>query len=233
MIKKIIFILFLLCNIAYSSNAIVTPTDQSLITSDITTNDASTSKHGFAPKGTVGTTQFWRQDWTLATPSGGSGNLLWDYSVSGAAITSIDTFIDGSLTLDGNTDHDYNFQFDYIYATTSTVQITLYINNDTTAAHYGGIDGLGNVISDAIIVNALSNTSPYGATIIGTVERRGDGFCVVSYSGYLVSAAVKYKVSSGFFIKTTTETNITRLKFNSNVASSMAIGTRVQIWKRL
>ncbi len=33
--------------------------------------NASTSTHGLAPKGTTGTTEFWRQDWTLAEPSGG------------------------------------------------------------------------------------------------------------------------------------------------------------------
>jgi hypothetical protein len=38
---------------------------------DNTDLDASTSKHGLAPKGTTGTTQYWRQDWTVATPSGG------------------------------------------------------------------------------------------------------------------------------------------------------------------
>lgn len=42
---------------------------------DNTTNDTTTSKHGFAPKGTVGTTQFWRQDWTLSTPAG-SGDVV-------------------------------------------------------------------------------------------------------------------------------------------------------------
>jgi len=39
-----------------------------------TTGNASTSAHGYAPMGTVGTTQFWRQDWTLATPS---ASIAW------------------------------------------------------------------------------------------------------------------------------------------------------------
>jgi hypothetical protein len=39
---------------------------------DNTDLNVSTSKHGLAPKGTAGTTQFWRQDWTLATPAGGA-----------------------------------------------------------------------------------------------------------------------------------------------------------------
>jgi len=45
-----------------------------LTLTNITTNNATTTAHGFAPKGTTGTTQFWRQDWTLATPSGGNSS---------------------------------------------------------------------------------------------------------------------------------------------------------------
>ncbi len=45
--------------------------EAALALTNITTNDVTTSAHGFAPKGTAGTTQFWRQDWTLAVPPGG------------------------------------------------------------------------------------------------------------------------------------------------------------------
>ena len=56
--------------------------EAALSTSDNTTANASTSKHGLAPKGTAGTSQFWRQDWTLATPAGGG-----DVSGPGVAVT--------------------------------------------------------------------------------------------------------------------------------------------------
>lgn len=41
---------------------------------DNTDLNVSTSKHGLAPKGTSGSTQFWRQDWTLA-PVGGAAAI--------------------------------------------------------------------------------------------------------------------------------------------------------------
>jgi hypothetical protein len=46
-------------------------TDANLSTSDITTNNVSTSKHGFAPKLPGNTTTFLRGDGTYATPAGG------------------------------------------------------------------------------------------------------------------------------------------------------------------
>jgi len=46
-------------------------TDANLTTSDITTNNVSTTKHGFAPKLPGNTTTFLRGDGTYATPAGG------------------------------------------------------------------------------------------------------------------------------------------------------------------
>jgi hypothetical protein len=50
-------------------------TDAKLSTSDITTNDVSTSKHGFAPKGDGSTTKFLNANGAYSTPAGGSGDL--------------------------------------------------------------------------------------------------------------------------------------------------------------
>lgn len=46
-------------------------TDANLSTSDITTNNVSTTKHGFAPKAPNDTTKFLRGDGTWAVPAGG------------------------------------------------------------------------------------------------------------------------------------------------------------------
>jgi hypothetical protein len=51
---------------------------------DTTDLNASTAKHGLAPKGTAGTAQFWRQDWTLAAPSGASVLVQKVYTQTGA-----------------------------------------------------------------------------------------------------------------------------------------------------
>lgn len=49
-----------------------TPSDANLVTSDITTNDVSITKHGFTPKAPNNTTTFLRGDATWATPAGGA-----------------------------------------------------------------------------------------------------------------------------------------------------------------
>jgi hypothetical protein len=64
--------------------------ESSLSITNVTTGNATTSAHGFAPAGTVGTTQFWRQDWTLATPVTGTtigGTNAAGYSVVGNGTT--------------------------------------------------------------------------------------------------------------------------------------------------
>ncbi len=67
-------------HLASTSNPHVT-TDVNLVTSDITTNNVSITKHGFAPKAPGGTTQFLRGDAAWAVPAGGGGsaNKEWSY----------------------------------------------------------------------------------------------------------------------------------------------------------
>lgn len=45
------------------------PTDATIVTSDITTNNATTVKHGWMPKGTGSTATFFRSDMTQAAPT--------------------------------------------------------------------------------------------------------------------------------------------------------------------
>ena len=58
--------------------------DSDLSLSDITTNDVSTSKHGFAPKAPNDTAKFLRGDGTWAVPAGGSSGI----AVGTTAVTS-------------------------------------------------------------------------------------------------------------------------------------------------
>lgn len=54
---------------------------------DITTNNVSTSKHGFAPKGDGTTTKFLNANGAYSTPSGGSTwSVLTDGVVAGPAL---------------------------------------------------------------------------------------------------------------------------------------------------
>lgn len=51
-------------------------TDASISTTDVTTNDVSSSKHGWAPKGDGTTTKFLNANGAYSTPTGGNHDLL-------------------------------------------------------------------------------------------------------------------------------------------------------------
>jgi hypothetical protein len=72
--------------------------EAALALTDVTTNNASTSAHGFMPKGTGSTTTFYRSDGTQATPSGG-GNV----SNSGTPTSGQLALWTGSTTIQGLT----------------------------------------------------------------------------------------------------------------------------------
>jgi len=52
-------------------------TGESLTLSDVTTNDVSTSKHGFAPKATGSTSNYLRADASYAAPAGGGEKIIY------------------------------------------------------------------------------------------------------------------------------------------------------------
>jgi hypothetical protein len=73
---------------AVVKSASITEAMQSL--SDNTTNDVSTTKHGYVPKAPNSVTQFLRGDGTWATPAG-SGDVVGPVSATDNAITRFDT----------------------------------------------------------------------------------------------------------------------------------------------
>lgn len=51
--------------------------DADLLTTDVTTNNVSTSKHGFAPKGDGDTSKFLNANGAYSVPPGGGGGIIW------------------------------------------------------------------------------------------------------------------------------------------------------------
>lgn len=143
-------------------NAAGAPTFATVVEADITlvdttTNNVTTSAHGFAPKGTAGTTQYWRQDWTLGTPSGAgdvtttgspaSGNLTkfsGSTSITNADLTGDVTTAGGvatTLANSGVTAGDYGeaiVTFDAKGRATAAVQNYLQYRDQQTANTQGG-----------------------------------------------------------------------------------------------
>ena len=76
-----------------------TISDATISTTDVTTNNASTSKHGFLPKLPGGTTTFLRADGAYATPSG-SGNVTGPGSAVSGNIATFNG-VTGTILQDG------------------------------------------------------------------------------------------------------------------------------------
>jgi len=115
---------------------------------DVTTGNATTSAHGLAPKGTVGTTSFWRQDWTLATPSGagdvtqaGQNNFSGSNSVlSGAIVQPVGTGKVIATGVNGGTNSFLNLSDSGGLQFASITNANLIFTNTTTSGqiiHYG------------------------------------------------------------------------------------------------
>jgi len=97
---------------------------------DITTNDVSATKHGFAPKFPNNTTTFLRGDGTYAAPTGsGVTSIATTSPISGGTITTT-----GTLSLLVNVDHAFTAS----QSITKTVGVTsadgLVLTNTTAAA---------------------------------------------------------------------------------------------------
>ncbi len=74
------------------ANPIIIPSDANLQTSDITTNNVSTSKHGFVPKAPNDTAKFLRGDATWDTPAGGGGLPAFTVSFNGNLYVSTSAY---------------------------------------------------------------------------------------------------------------------------------------------
>lgn len=80
-------------------------TDANITLTDITTNDVSTSKHGFAPKAPNDTSKFLRGDGTWAAPAGGPGSSMTIQEIDGSPTGTPATLkvTNGTLTDNGDT----------------------------------------------------------------------------------------------------------------------------------
>ena len=67
------------------------PTDATIVTTDVTTNDVSTSKHGWFPKLPAATGKYLKDDLTWGTPSGGAGDVVGPASAVGDHVVLFDS----------------------------------------------------------------------------------------------------------------------------------------------
>lgn len=169
-------------------------TEAMQVLADNTTNDVSTSAHGYVPKAPNDTTKYLRGDASWATVSAGSESYTHVYKTSDESTSSNNTLSDDSaLTCSFTSGHSYvfairalvrfdadaDFKFDVNFTgTTSLVNLLISDFQSTTSANgntmYRGANAFG---TDYVV--AQTGSAEFFAQIII------DGFCTVTGDGTL------------------------------------------------
>lgn len=125
-------------------------TDANIVTSDITTNNFSTTKHGFVPKGTnVG--NFLKDDGTWAAAGGGSGDVVGPASSVDNTLPRFDSTT-GKLIQGSGVVVDDSGNITGVVALTTTGALTVQSDTDATT-----ILGKSRIYSPATDVAAFSH----------------------------------------------------------------------------
>jgi hypothetical protein len=158
------------------------------------------------------------------------GGLIWEHTVSGGAVSSVQ-----SPTLDINSHRSYRLECEFKNATGSSSQLSLYLNNDQTAANYTRVvysnDGINPLTpttdNSAIIGNAAGNDYTHMET---KLVRGVDGWVSMIVEAVKdVATAMVHQTSA--IKKNATVTNVTRVDFVASVANSIADGSTFRIYR--
>lgn len=156
-------------------------------------------------------------------------SLLVEHEVTGSAVTSIDF-----TGLDINTHKSYRVEADLLNATGSTTTISLFINNDTTSTNYYRQAG---VFSGSSVSTSKSNTAVIGAilgsarcSIIGNILHQ-IGDYALGYFSYNKTSGATLELNVNDVAHTAVTANITQLTFSASVASSIAVGSKIRIYR--
>lgn len=158
-------------------------------------------------------------------------SLLAEYTVTGAARTTIDTLADMGITLDINTHKNYRVEIELINATASGADISCFVNGDTVLTDYyttyiqftTAVSG-GRLNSPRIAWLPPSSNSCY-TSVISLV-----GYPIFKTHGIQLptSSCVEDLFTTA---KTATVANITQLTFTSSVAGAIGIGSKIRIYR--
>lgn len=214
-------------------------TDANLSTSDITTNDVSTTKHGFVPKAPNDTSKYLRGDGTWATAG---GHTIQEEGSNLTSRTNLN-FVGAEITA---TDDAGNDQTDVTVTSLALpegvmkngrILVTVASNNLTLALKTVAganpsatdpirvvINGVERIISSALSVTANSGTSwmGLGAAELATIET--DLFAYLGYNATdgVVLGFSRYPDSSSYgeFSTTTTNEKYCKISTITNAAST-------------
>lgn len=159
-------------------------------------------------------------------------SLVWEKTISGAAVTSVTT--DGEVTLDGNAHGGYEFEYIIVNSAGISITVSMFYNNNQTSSDYQRTAlYIGPAITSGTANNALIDADgfPNGAALWGT------GDIIISPLG-IISARLRHFRSDNygmfyFHRKIATEGNLTRLDIVSSAASGIGINSRFRLWRRI
>lgn len=167
----------------------------------------------------------------LAALAGASGIAMTHVTtstVSGSAQTTVSI-----SSLDLAADECYEIHCKIDNATGSSASISLYYNADTTATNYyrQGVTNNNATLTGSRANDALIGTMDASEPVnfIFRIKRDGDGRArAMSQTNYGASASIK---SQRFDHVWTSTSNVTGITFSSSVASAIAIGSEIKVYR--
>ncbi len=221
------------------SGAFDTVKDSDLSLSDITTNNVSTSKHGFTPKAPNDTTKFLRGDGTWAVPASGSSSGKFGIADSTGAYTYYTTL--GAAITAASAGQTIEFFTDYTETGAVTITLKDGVNINGNGHTYicsasAGIAVFQNtggtqVITDLTIsgTNADGNTAVFymnggtRTTFAGCVVKTTNGWGCRSWNGIIEGLTSIVSGGKAFFSQGGTFVNC-RAYSTTSVAMDVAQG---------
>ena len=149
--------------------------------------------------------------------------LMWDYTVTGSAVTSVT-----SPTISGNTDGGYDYEFIICNTTAGYITPRLYYNNDQVNTDYW-VARIGYAwANDSRIDDNIGPNNTYIAR--GTITITPSGLVTTSM---IFNSFPNVDAGTWIHSKTASVTNLTRLDIVSSVANGIGINSRFRIWKKI
>jgi hypothetical protein len=142
--------------------------EAALVLADVTTNDVSTSKHGFVPKAPNDTTKFLRGDGAWQAPPSGFGYTLTSMSLVNASLADSTTYYHGSQIRDmQSTTADRQRIYVPIAGTITKIDVTFLVTETLATTEASTVSlRLNNTTDTTVSSSALmsANVNHYQAT---------------------------------------------------------------------
>lgn len=166
---------------------------------------------------------------TITVANLGGMSLVGTASVAGAAATTL--AISG---LDLDADGRYFIEYSLKNATGSAAEIRLFFNSDTTTTNYDSQVGL---INGATFSGGRNNSARF-IDLSASLAAQGHGYISKDFDGRPRSeimgsyeSTTTFKLWWAATMWRTAGTNVTGITLSSTVASALAIGSVIRVWK--